>query len=153
MLKHCLRGNNKLQKDITFYNIAVEFENRFESEFMHYREGRPPPLEAKECSVSRSMSKSVHATPSRSMPRDQSAHATPSRSMPRDQSAYPTPSRSVSKSPPRSQSSPPKSVPPQQNMVKEFHKDYLESLGYPPHFMIADISDKDRINVPGAFRS
>jgi hypothetical protein len=140
-MKPLMEGNDDWQKSITFHNIAVRLENKFEEKCMSGVSGRPEPLrslvqEGKVVSR-RSMSRYATAEPS----------ASPTPMKPPISPRQPTPTP-----PPETRhEQAPTGTKPGMSLKQRFHMDFLELFDLAENATYADMTEQQQLLYPAQF--
>jgi hypothetical protein len=140
-MKPLMEGNDDWQKSITFHNIAVRLENKFEEKCMSGVSGRPEPLrslvqEGKVVSR-RSMSRYATAEPS----------ASPTPMKPPISPRQPTPTP-----PPETRhEQAPTGAKPGMSLKQRFHMDFLELFDLAENATYADMTEQQQLLYPAQF--
>jgi len=138
-MKLLMEGNDDWQKSITFYNIAVRLENKFEEKCMSGVPGRPEPLRElvheRKAASRRSRSRYATAEPAAS-PTPMKPPISPRRSTP-------LPETRLEQTPTRPESG--------RSLKQRFHADFLELFDLPEDATYADLTEQQQLLYPAQF--
>ncbi|CAG5137495.1 uncharacterized protein ALTATR162_LOCUS131 [Alternaria atra] len=138
-MKLLMEGNNDQQKSITFYNIAVRLENKFEEKCMSGAPDRPKPLRElvheRKAASRRSGSRYATAKPAVS-PAPVKPPISPRRSAP-------PPNMRLKQTPARPQS--------RKSLRQRFHADFLELFDLPDDTTYTDLDKQQQLLYPAQF--
>ncbi|CAN9239272.1 unnamed protein product [Alternaria alternata] len=138
-MKLLMKGNDDRQKSITFYNIAVRLENKFEEKCMSGAPDRPEPLRElvheRKAASRRSGSRYTTAEPAAS-PAPVKPPISPRRSAP-------PPNMRLEQTPARPQSG--------KSPRQRFHAEFLELFDLPDDTTYADLDEQQQLLYPAQF--
>jgi chemotaxis protein histidine kinase CheA len=151
-MKPLMEGNDDWQKSITFHNIAVRLENKFEKECMVGVSGRPGPLRelVQERKVSSSRSRSRYATAEPSASRSRYATSAPSISDP-PFDMPPSSPRQPTTLPKTRHEQTPTIVKSGTSLKQQFHMEFLELFDLADNVTYADLTEKQQLLYPAQF--
>jgi hypothetical protein len=138
-MKLLMEGNDDRQKSITFYNIAVRLENKFEEKCMSGAPDRPEPLRelVHERKTASRRSGSRYATA------ESAASPAPVKPLISPRRSAPLPNMRLEQTAARPQSG--------KSLRQRFHADFLELFDLPDDTTYADLNEQQQLLYPAQF--